>query len=412
MKSCFAVGVTLCISCVLVTGASVKRTVVAGVNFWPGGCVAVTRSPAGTCVINTDCEGSDISQTEFAFDCVGKGIVRHSFGVGGFEGSEEFDTDVKCNHCRAASPSKARPQPVNLHEEVPVQEKEAKETKGTKDATEDKTEETADAEEAKEAEKEEAAKVIKKTEKEEAEKKIPVKKESKAPGDGTKPKEKTADAGFSFPWSSKPDEPVKGVKYGPKGCVSVSRNTQGHCVMETRCKGVDMDNYEYGVVCVDQVGSPVKHLFGKDSFDPEENFDTLIKCKKCLGLEDIPDAVTLAGEVATMAKDIHSINDVMKNISINVNMLNERVFPQAAAPAPAAASPAAAAAEEEAEAPAKPVALHAESLRSFGHGHHKKKHHLRHHGHHKKKHHHRHYDDDDEDTVNSIVKDGVTYYAD
>lgn len=400
MKSCFAVGVTLCISCVLVTGASVKRTAVAGVNFGPGGCVAITRSPAGTCVINTDCEGSDISQTEFAFDCVGKGIVRHSFGLGGFEASEEFDTDVKCNHCRAASPSKAKP--VTL-QAVPVPEKDAKETK---DATEDKTEETADAEEAKEAEKEEAEKVIKKTEKEEAEKKIPVQKESKAPGDGTKPKEQKADTGFAFPWSSKPDEPVKGVRYGPKGCVSVSRNTQGHCVMETRCKGVDMDNYEYGVVCVDQVGSPVKHLFGKDSFDPEENFDTLIKCKKCLGLEDIPDAVTLAGEVATMAKDIHSINDVMKNISINVNMLNERVFPQGPAPAPAAASPASAA-EEEAEAPAKKVAV-AKSLLS----HHKKKHHLRHHGHHKKKHHHRHHDDDDEDTVNSIVKDGVTYYAD
>jgi len=53
-------------------------------------------------VITTECEGVDASQTEYAFNCVGKNVVRHSFGFGGFEDNEEFDTDVKCDYCNAA----------------------------------------------------------------------------------------------------------------------------------------------------------------------------------------------------------------------------------------------------------------------------------------------------------------------
>merc|ERR1719460_1678357 len=95
------------------------------------------------------------------------------------------------------------------------------------------------------------------------------------------------------------------VKYGPASCVSVWRSEAGHCIMSTKCNKEDIANYEFGLVCVDKAGSPVKHLFGKDSFDPKETFDTLIKCDKCLGLEDIPDTVALAGEVASMAKEVN-----------------------------------------------------------------------------------------------------------
>jgi hypothetical protein len=76
-------------------------------SFGPKNCVMLSRSAGGSCVITTDCEGIDISKAEFAFDCMDQGnkgdIVRHSFGVGGFEANEEFDTEVKCGRC--ASPT-------------------------------------------------------------------------------------------------------------------------------------------------------------------------------------------------------------------------------------------------------------------------------------------------------------------
>jgi len=178
------------------------------------------------------------------------------------------------------------------------------------------------------------------------------------------------------------------VRYGPDGCVSTWRSSEGHCIMRTDCvQSPPLMAYEFGLVCVDKNGSPVKHLFGKDSFDPKETFDTLIKCDRCLGLEAIPDTVALAGEVASMAKDVDNLKDVMKNISINVNMLNQKIFPQS--PAPAAAGPAPAPA-----APAKPANFMVHGAVSH-HKHHRgnlRRSHRRHHRRHR-----REEDDDDDD---------------
>merc|ERR1712224_981027 len=38
---------------------------------------------------------------EFAFDCETKAqIQKHSFGIGGFDSVEEFDTGIKCASCK------------------------------------------------------------------------------------------------------------------------------------------------------------------------------------------------------------------------------------------------------------------------------------------------------------------------
>jgi len=155
------------------------------------------------------------------------------------------------------------------------------------------------------------------------------------------------------------------VKYGPNKCVSVYRNKEGHCVMATDCKQADIASYSFGLLCVDKAGSSVKHQFGEDSFDPVENFDTLIKCDQCLGLENVPGPTALAGEVAAMHKDLSDIEKVVVNISLNVQKLNDEVFKsKSAAPSPAAAAPA---------APAAVVLVHhAASV------HHSQKVHLRH----------------------------------
>merc|ERR1719424_1834991 len=116
MKLCLAtVGVALCGLVSGIDASAMKNKIAGAMTFGPSNCVSLSRSSAGSCVISTECEGDDISQTEFAFDCISqKHVVRHSFGVGGFEASEEFDTDVKCDRCRNASPIKQAAKPVAL----------------------------------------------------------------------------------------------------------------------------------------------------------------------------------------------------------------------------------------------------------------------------------------------------------
>jgi len=357
MKVCIALAIAVPI---LVNGAgtSVKST---GTSFGPQNCVSLTRSSAGSCVIATDCEGSDLSKTEFAFDCIGHNeIVRHSFGTGGFESSEEFDTEVKCDRCESVSAADVVAKPV---------------------------EQTAQA----------AAPKPQPVAKPEAPQHVPGAVAFKAKRHHvTKSKaeaEAKTQAGF-WPFTGSAPSIIPAakkepevVRYGPDGCVSTWKSEEDHCIIKTDCGKSDISKYEFGLVCVDKVGSPVRHLFGKDSFDKEETFDTLIKCDKCLGLEDIPDGVALNGEVMTMSKEIANLQAVMKNISINVQMLNKEVFKGRSAAAP---SPAAAAVEAPAPAKAEPVKLlhhSAEVSRNLRHSH--------------RRHHHERrdddYDDDDRD---------------
>jgi len=328
-----------------------------GGSFGPKNCVKLSRSTEGTRVLSTDCEGSDLSLTEFAFDCMGQsageGIVRHSFGLGGFESNEEFDTEVKCARCESPASSDVV---VGTHEKAAAQAAAVPAAPKPVSKATPKVEATPKVPHAAvvfKAKRRHSVKVAQQA-------KAAAKTEAKFwPLDGLLGK-------------AKPEK----VKYGPNGCVSTWKSAEGHCMIETDCEKSDISQYEFGLVCVDKVGSPVRHLFGKDSFDAEETFDTLIKCEKCLGLEDIPDAVALNGEVMTMAKDISNLKDVMKNISLNVQMLNNEVFKSAPGPAPAAAGPAPAA--------AKGLVQHATS-------HHRTSAHLRHsHRHHRE-------DDDDED---------------
>merc|ERR1711937_1005201 len=58
----------------------------------------------GTCVLQTNCAGVDTSKFEFAFDCLSSAglLQKHSFGFGGFDDIEEYDTAVKCKECSIA----------------------------------------------------------------------------------------------------------------------------------------------------------------------------------------------------------------------------------------------------------------------------------------------------------------------
>lgn len=378
MKRYFAVGVVLCLL-VNASAAALKGVIHrVGARFGPSNCVSVTRSSEGTCVITTDCEHLDTSKTEFAFDCVGTNIVRHSFGFGGFDSQEEFDTELKCDECNIPSPVDAAAPTVKVATapkntsaksdehpvKIPAIIKQGSNAQKPKARAEARSQVKAMKLAASVKHGSDTQKRKAPTDSPAAPAAKPVKLFGRAkhgshaqelhdsndnhtvPVSATKAQTalKIWGASTSEERSKKKDKKLDAttdiVRFGPNGCVSVYKSEESHCIMSTECEGSDTSNYEYGLVCVDKVGSPVKHLFGKDSFDPVESFDTLIKCNQCLGLEDVPDQVALAGEVATLAKSIAGINTAITNISVNLQMLNKAVFKPtlmpAAAPAPAA----------------------------------------------------------------------------
>jgi len=72
-------------------------------TFGPNSCASVGRSDKGSCVISTNCGDKNISTLEFAFVCYNPGTsvphALHSFGIGGFEANEVFDSGVRCIRC-------------------------------------------------------------------------------------------------------------------------------------------------------------------------------------------------------------------------------------------------------------------------------------------------------------------------
>jgi len=388
----------------------------AGARFGPSGCIRVTKSPFGSCVISTKCEGLDTSATEFAFNCVSKkGVKWHSFGVGGFETNEEFDSEVKCDRCEisfakhvqvaaavrpvfvqpsthapltTALPKKApgvptrapqlpfggapliHPLPVFmapiakamppaypessyrfLHTKAPPAEQSAKQRHRVKyHKLKHHNRQAPDSVGFFGRLRTKAVGFfgrLRKKQRSVAGQKSEIVPVSSFHAMQHTRKAEIAKAGVNF-WpfarSNSQREAIqtkpKIAKYGPDDCVSTYRNSLGECVVQTKCKGIDVSDYEFGLRCVDKAGKSVHHTFGMRSFDQEETFDTLIKCDKCLGLTDKHKEV-VAKEVAEVSKAIEELAASAKDLSANVAKLNVAVFKKKAA-APAGAAPAAA----------------------------------------------------------------------
>jgi len=325
-----------------------------GADFYgPERCISVTRSPEGSCVLATNCEGRDLSKFEFAFDCTlpkGGGLERHSFGVGGFDDVEEFDTDVHCDLC--AAPGVDQPQPTpsprrTTFGKVPVQP-----------PVQPSPQAHAVAGHAAPAHAAPVHALAMPVPHSAPKNQIHAMQRSSQPADSPGLIDDEQPGWYTPPPGPDGGESDEVVKYGPDSCVSTYRSPEGHCVVATKCAEADISDYEFGLVCVDKVGRPVRHLFGKGSFDPEEVFDTVIPCDQCLGLEDIPDSLMLNNEVIGLSKEIKDLKGMMGNITGSVTRLNSEVFAPAPAPAPVA-SPAAA--EAPAAAAAEPAAAAAEA---------------------------------------------------
>jgi len=280
--------------------------------YGPGGCVKLGLSQAGSCTLGTNCAGHDISQFEFSFDCqAGSGTVRHSFGVGGFDENEDFDTEVKCDSCSvplskvalttAPRASVTTPQPVAISQEA-------------SQAPHLKAAPPSDAEA--------AAAVVAAVARAAAE-------DEDTDDAAAVNKVINVDRGAKQQYSHEATNVDRGaeqldshaVSYGPNNCVSTYRSN-GHCVMKTSCAAADIESFEFGLVCIDNEGAPVRHLFGKNSFDPAETYDTQISCEKCLGLEDMPGDMALSGRVSALSDEVKGLETSLVTLTTEVKELD------------------------------------------------------------------------------------------
>merc|ERR1719282_1277640 len=248
-------------------------------------CVSLERSLDGTCVIVLECDSQDLSQFEFAFDCEDNGgiVLRHSFGRGGFEPNEEFDTRVKCRRCMLPTTALA---PLVPAEPVALMASQSVLTRhGTPQGIAQRG--TANLKTEMQALRSDAQHL----------------------------------RGMRLGSKLASNEPI--VQYGPHGCVSTYKSKEGHCIMKTQCTGINIKDYAFGFICVDQMGSPVRHMFGKSSFDVEESFDTLVSCVQCLGLEELPDSVKLIVRVNSLSNEVVNIESMMAKISSDMEIMRK-----------------------------------------------------------------------------------------
>lgn len=279
-------------------------------QYGPGHCVSIDRSEAGTCVIRTNCDGKDLSYFEFAFDCVvpSQERTRHSFGVGGFDSNEDFDTDIQCERCEVPG--------------TPTGTGRATQVAGARGVALRATPPAHPAPVANATLAAAAAKVA----------------------SVTSLHSRSGDSNIT------PAAPPAGqqARYGPDHCVSVWRGSSGSCVMATNCSAsIDLTSYEFGFLCVNGSNALARHLFGRDSFNHNETFDTLVQCTHCLGLDELDDKYQAKGiqalkaELAEMRTSLGAVTQTLAGLNANVLRLEGAVAARGAAvasPAPSVPS--------------------------------------------------------------------------
>lgn len=126
------------------------------------------------------------------------------------------------------------------------------------------------------------------------------------------------------------------AKFGPGNCIATWRNEDGHCNVETHCKDHDISKYAVKFICIDDGGEKVRHVFAAGSFDPEEQFDTLIECKKCLAeKEEKIQVIAKSGEktdepgaaaLTELRQEVKDLEAFMINTSAALQKLNAKVY--------------------------------------------------------------------------------------
>merc|ERR1719321_2120839 len=84
----------------------------------------------------------------------------------------------------------------------------------------------------------------------------------------------------------------------------------------------------FGLLCEENKENDknlTRHLFGKDSFESEETFDTLIPCDKCLALDALPSDAGLEAKVDSLHKDVDGIKTGMAGLEEKFGALVKEV---------------------------------------------------------------------------------------
>jgi len=198
--------------------------VAAEVNFGPQNCVSLSKTEQGTCMIKTNCDGIDTSSFDFAFVCLTRSGDKET-QVKHEYGKGGFDADEDYD--------------TDVHCDECLSEPKVE---GSVDGLNDAHAQL----------------------------------QQYSSGAAT---------------SAQTPPPKAAAFYGPGGCIAAYRSGEGTCIVQTRCTSQSqaglMKEYNYGLTCVDNTGDSTRHLFGKNSFDAEETFDTLVECKLCLGLDGL-----------------------------------------------------------------------------------------------------------------------------
>lgn len=265
-------------------------------HYGPNGCVRLGKSAASTCVLTTDCTSVDLSKFEFAFDCEdprGGTWTRYSFGHGGFDAQEEYDTELVCRTC--AEPTTERGQRASRQEtpstpaHVPPQPAPADVSDGD----------------------------------------APIVQAIASKSHAANRRHATQLQSRGYGWAD------PSANYGPNRCVSTYKSPEGHCILQTQCSQEEISDYELGFICVSKEGIPVRQIFGKGSFEPVETFDTLIVCDQCLGLEDVPLKLLLKGRIHYLATYVNNLEESVANLTEKVDALLPSSPSSAPSPSPA-----------------------------------------------------------------------------
>lgn len=283
------------LAAVLASNVAQADTASAEMTFGPKHCVSVSRNEkTGTCILRTDCQNIKLDEVEFAFTCRKPGVIqKHSFGKGGFDPVEEFDTSVKCDVC-------------GLPSEVAMSLKRAQFLGSSTTGTEAvKVSEVAK----KSSNQAETVSIKEVSQKEE-----------KASHDQDEVAKQTSTVGSAV--GSTVDNKVS---YGPQNCVTTwlqadasatvgsgakTDGEAGVCIVKTDCGNIPaatFENYPVGVIAVNKDNVPVRHLFGKNSFNPAEEFNTLIRATACVGLDQTAEAITLDNEVKALSRIVSDL---------------------------------------------------------------------------------------------------------
>lgn len=294
------------VACGLIT-ALIDATNVS--KYGPKKCVELSQSKRGTCVISTNCKAEDIAKFEFAFTCttLNHEVQKHSFGLGGFDPVETFDTEVQCKTC--GPPPGAAPDPIVLKTRkqakvAPHRPEAKKKARITKHVT-NLHSKVKSAEEEPEAE------------------------EKKDEDVKAKEEDTVEQKGDDAEWQKLVLEESK-VETGPSNCVSIYRKKESStCVIHTDCEKESMDSYEFGLDCIDKNNFQVRHLFGRDSFLSNEWFDTLISCNQCLAiLYSDADTVQMDARVDSLEKSVNKLQEAMTTLEDKVDKVAKAEAPE------------------------------------------------------------------------------------